>query len=117
MNDIPYGHRLLPSLVDCLAITQPETTFITILNGTAVEDGFRNVSYREFAQAVNHCCWKIENELEKRPRQPTEVPVIGYMGAQDATYLILILACNKTGYTVSLLVKNPVVYRNIVRKY
>ena len=49
------GKRLLPGLVDEIAITDPERTFVLIPKTFKSEDGFMDISYRKFVKAVDNC--------------------------------------------------------------
>ena len=96
MGSLDFGRRLLPALVDEIATIDPERTFVHIPRSTRAQDGFQDISYRAFARAVDNCSWWIEQNLGRARGFPT----IAYMGPQDIRYLVLILACNKTGYKV-----------------
>ena len=93
-----YGYRILASVLDELTSTQPDQRYLSVPKGSNVEDGFKDVKYGDFGRAVDHCAWKIKRELGEGQGFPT----IGYIGPQDTRYLILILACNKTGYKVGV---------------
>ena len=51
------GKRLLPALVDEIALNDPERTFVSIARTSDIEDGFIDVNYHSFAKAVDRCAW------------------------------------------------------------
>ncbi|KAF4961276.1 hypothetical protein FSARC_10223 [Fusarium sarcochroum] len=95
----PRGERLLPSLVDEIAATDPDRVFYSITKTQDPSEGFRDITAAEFARGVNRCAWHIEKHLGRGQNFPT----LAYIGPQDPTYGILILACIKTGYKLLLL--------------
>ena len=102
-----YGRRLLPSLVDEIAAECPDRPFASIPNTIKPEDGFQNINFGALARAINRCSWWIEALVGKGNGFPT----IAYMGPQDVLYLILVLACIKTGYKVRTSRFNPLTVR------
>jgi hypothetical protein len=88
--------RLLATTVDDRAATSPNERFAVIPQGTEISHGFRDVSMKDIAQAVNSMCWWIESTIG--PAQSPET--LAYMGNNDVRYFIFLLACQKTGYQV-----------------
>ncbi|VUC32365.1 unnamed protein product [Clonostachys rosea] len=88
------GRRLLPTVVDQLASSDPDRIIYSVAKSRSPSDGFQDISARTLARAVDRCAWHIEATLG--PGQ--DFPTLAYMGPQDAFYAILILACIKTGY-------------------
>jgi hypothetical protein len=88
--------RLLAATVDDRAETSPNERFAVIPQGTEISHGFRDLSMKDLAQAVNFMCWWIESTIG--PAQFRET--LAYMGNNDVRYFIFILACQKTGYQV-----------------
>lgn len=97
----PVGQHLLPSLVDEIALTDPERILYSIAKTKDAADGFIDVSATAFARAVNRCAWHLHKNLGPGQGFPT----IAYMGPQDLVYGILILASIKAGY--KLLLNSP----------
>ncbi|RYP68643.1 hypothetical protein DL769_005480 [Monosporascus sp. CRB-8-3] len=93
-----FGQRLLPSLVDEIAETDPHRVLYSIPKTKDPSDGFQDISAKTFARAVHRCSWYIEKNLGRGQNFPT----LTYMGPQDAVYAILVLACIKTGYKLLL---------------
>ncbi|KAL4988612.1 hypothetical protein BDW68DRAFT_158654 [Aspergillus falconensis] len=92
----PVGNRLLPALVDEGARSAPDRLFGIIPKGPAVSDGFRNVTFKELAHAVDAMAWWTDKHIGQ-PGDGRET--IAYMGANDIRYYIFILSCAKTGHT------------------
>lgn len=97
-KDIPYGKRLIVQTADELARSQPERIYATVSrSATDLADGFRDVTIREFVNAVNFMAWWIE---ERIGRSET-FEVVAYMGVSDIRYAIVFFALVKCGYVVS----------------
>lgn len=97
-EDIPpnCGQRLLPTLIDHYAASQPERTFVAVPVSTDLREGWRDVSYLTYSRAINWCSWWIEEHLGRGE----DFETISYMGPLDLRYLIILMAATKTGYTV-----------------
>ena len=92
------GKRFIPTLVDEIASTDPQRVFASIPKTSNVADGFEDISYRVFANAVNRCARWLKNELNVH----IEPQVVLYLGPLDLRYLIIILAAVKAGHIVCL---------------
>lgn len=88
--------RLLATTLDRLAEKTPDKLFAVIPQGSELTSGFRDLSMKDLAQAVNLMSWWIENTIG--PAQSRET--LAYMGSNDVRYFIFMLACQKTGYQV-----------------
>lgn len=91
-----YGRRIIPKLIDEIAVSDPERPFISIPKSTSIEAGYKDISYDTFARAVNRCSWWIEQQLGAE--LPTQT--IAYLGPLDMRYLIVLLAVSKIGHVV-----------------
>ena len=96
MQTPDYGRRLLPSLIDEIAATDPDRVFLSIPRTADIQDGFQDISFQRLAKAIDRCAWWLEQLLERGKGFPT----VAYMGPHDARYLILTFACSKTGLKV-----------------
>lgn len=94
------GRRLLPSHVDDIAQHEPHRVFYSVTKTNNPQDGFRDITSKTFARAVDRCAWHIEENLGQGWGQ--DFPTLCYIGPQDLVYGILVLACVKTGYKVLL---------------
>lgn len=87
-----YGRRLLPAVIDDAAVNNPDHVVYTI----PLTDGFREISHKTFANAINRAAWWLENSLGRS----VSFEAIGYMGVNDLRYQILFSSAIKSGYTV-----------------
>ena len=87
---------LLPNLIDELARLDPERLYCALVKSRNVDDGFRKVTYGEFANAVNRCAWWLEEQVGKSDHFTT----LAYVGMMDIRYTIMTLAATKVGYKV-----------------
>jgi len=97
-SDDLTGQRLLTQVLDYRAKVQPDGLFAKV--PLVLDDhrpGWRDVTYGELAHAVDYTAWWIEKSIgvSKKPETLT------YMGANDMRYIIVALACLKTGHSVS----------------
>ncbi|KAJ5748104.1 uncharacterized protein N7511_009800 [Penicillium nucicola] len=90
--------RLLATSVDDYAKHNPNNLFAVIPQGSELSQGFRRLTMKDLAQAVNGMCWYIEEIIG--PAQSPEA--LAYMGSNDVRYFIFMLACQKTGYQAFL---------------
>lgn len=90
------GRRLLPNVVDNLASSDPTRTFASIPLSYNLQDGFRDITYKEFARAIDRCAWWMEESLGGSQTFET----LNYVGPQDLRYAMLLFAAIKTGYQV-----------------
>lgn len=94
---VDCGKRLLPAVLDEIALTDPERVFASIPQTSKIADGFNDISYRDFARAVNACAWWLKKEIGDH----FEPQVLAYLGPLDLRYLIIITAAAKAGHIVS----------------
>ncbi|PYH42518.1 putative NRPS-like enzyme [Aspergillus saccharolyticus JOP 1030-1] len=90
--------RLLVAQVDKVAEEAPTSRFGLIPNGIEVEEGFREITFQDLSRAVDALSWWIKDTLG----EPEEGQRIAYLGNNDIRYIIVMLACHKTGYTIFL---------------
>ncbi|KAF3899511.1 Non-canonical non-ribosomal peptide synthetase [Trichophyton interdigitale] len=96
-NTEPIGRRFMAQTIDHIAELDPDRRFCIIPKGPDCSDSFSDLTFERLAHAVNHMCWWIEERLGS-----TSSPVtLAYLGAHDIRYLIMVMACNKTGYQAS----------------
>ncbi|KAJ0160206.1 hypothetical protein CTA2_8379 [Colletotrichum tanaceti] len=90
------GQRTLPAIVDERAAYEPENTCFSTPYTSEPRDGWRKVSFRDFANAINYVAHVI---LENCGRPaPDTFPTIAYIGPSDARYAIMMIAAIKAGY-------------------
>ncbi|KZF22836.1 NRPS-like enzyme [Xylona heveae TC161] len=93
-SDLDYGRRLVPTIIDERARMGYAKPYASIPRSTDVSLGFRDVSYRELANAINRCAWWLEEKLGRSDGFET----LAYIGPTDLRYIILTVATIKTGY-------------------
>jgi acyl-CoA synthetase (AMP-forming)/AMP-acid ligase II len=96
LNTFPYGYRLLPQLIDERAHANHARPFASIPRSSNIEQGFYDVSYRQFANAINRCAHWLVDTLGR----PSSSEVLVYLAAPDLRYQILAIAALKAGYYV-----------------
>ena len=94
----PHGNRLLPITIDDIAENKPEKLFGCIPRTSDPRDGFVDVTFADFARAVDRAAWWLEESLGKS----TTFETLAYLGPSDIRYFILAVAASKVGYKVSL---------------
>ena len=88
------GKRLIPQLVDERALAGHVRPLYSIHD--PVSDCFCDISYAQFANAVNHCSHWILSAIGRSLIHETLV----YLGPGDLRYQIFTLAAIKTGHVV-----------------
>lgn len=88
---------LISNIVDQRAQTEPERLYAEYpISAVSYEDGYRSISYSDFANAVNGMAWWLHNTLGPR----NDVEVLAYIGPNDLRYPALVLGAVKAGFVV-----------------
>lgn len=91
--------KLIPHIIDELAQTHPEKLYgETPISPETYEHGYRKITYRDLANAINGMTHWIEKTLGLGSAFGTLV----YLGPHDVRYVILLVAAVKAGYKASL---------------
>ncbi|KAE8335493.1 hypothetical protein BDV24DRAFT_156005 [Aspergillus arachidicola] len=90
----PIGKRLMVQVIDDVAERDPERKVCAVPKGSEISDGFFDLTFRELAHAVNYMSWWIVEAFGRSSTMET----LTYLGANDIRYLVMVMACNKTGY-------------------
>ncbi|KAF2636075.1 acetyl-CoA synthetase-like protein [Massarina eburnea CBS 473.64] len=86
----------LPDYIDEAANSVPNDTWAIVPRpSTELDEGWSHLTYADLSRAVNNVAWWIENNIGVAQRQGQ---TIGYMGANDLRYLIVMAATLKVGY-------------------
>lgn len=93
------GSRLITSLVDYYAEQEQKKVWASVPKGDVVSDGFVDITYEQFANAVNHASWWLESQLGV---SEGHFETFAYAGPKDLSYPILAVAASKAGRTVSV---------------
>ena len=75
-TSIDYGRRLIPQILDSLAVSDPERIIYSVAKFTDASHDFHHVSARTFAKAVDKTAWWLFNQIENS----TSIQPIGYIG-------------------------------------
>lgn len=92
-----YGERLVVQVMDELASKTPERIWATITRSQYdVDEGFRDITVRQLADAVNGTAWFIHDQFGKS----STFEVVAYLGVSDVRYAIYMFGAIKTGHQV-----------------
>ncbi|EQB57641.1 hypothetical protein CGLO_02213 [Colletotrichum gloeosporioides Cg-14] len=89
--------RLIPqALADALA-EKPDRTWVSYaISNNVARDGFRNITIRQLATAVDRLAWYIDNNIGKS----SDFETVMYYGLADVRYIITLIAGIKTGHSI-----------------
>jgi len=90
------GHRLLPVTIDYIAETDPGRVWASIPVSSKLSDGYRDIKYQTFANAIDQAAWFLESTFGRS----SDFETVAYIGKSDMRYHILSMAAAKTGYQV-----------------
>ncbi|KAI1134702.1 acetyl-CoA synthetase-like protein [Hypoxylon sp. FL0543] len=93
-----YGRRLVPHIIDEIAKTDPGREAFSIPRSSDPKDGWKAVTFKEYANAINYNARKIV-ETCGTP-SPGSFPTIAYIGPNDARYVVILVGAIKAGYKV-----------------
>ncbi|KAL8826985.1 MAG: hypothetical protein Q9191_003458 [Dirinaria sp. TL-2023a] len=94
-----YGKRLIPQILDSLASAEPDRIIYSVAAFSDRSHGFRHISARKFAKAVDTTAWWLCDQVGK----PTLIQTVGYIGPHDVRHILLTYACVKAGYAALFL--------------
>lgn len=96
-----YGRRLMLHVLDGIAASEPSRPFIHAPNTSNPSDGWKPITYKEMAQAVDSVAWQITKAYG--PAWKGTFPTVAYIGPMDVRYVVIVLGCMKAGYQALLL--------------
>lgn len=99
-----FGRRLLSHLIDNRAHHSHERSYASIPVSSNLEDGFRDISYGQFANAINRCAYWLKEAFG----ETSTGVVLTYIGTPDLRYQILAMAAAKTGHIVRLVINSSI---------
>jgi hypothetical protein len=79
-----YGKRLIPTLIDELAMTDSTRVFVSVPRTANIKDGFEDITFGDLARAINRCAWWMRRTLQRSETFET----LNYVGPQDLRYVI-----------------------------
>ncbi|KAF0318408.1 Non-canonical non-ribosomal peptide synthetase [Colletotrichum sp. SAR11_59] len=101
MATTQYGKRLIPQVLDEIAKSDPHAEVLSVPRSSNPKDGWRKITYKQLANAVNRIAHRI---IDKRGKpEPGSFPTLTYIGPSDARYMIVMIACIKAGYKALLI--------------
>ncbi|KAF2198724.1 acetyl-CoA synthetase-like protein [Delitschia confertaspora ATCC 74209] len=90
-----WRNELTPNIVDHLAKVLPNSPYALYpISPVTYDDGYRTVTYKDFANAVNGLAWWLHDNLGPSK----DFDVLAYIGPNDVRYTALILGAIKAGY-------------------
>lgn len=77
-----YGERLIVNIVDERAQNEPDREWALIPNSSNPKDGWRKITYKQAANAINRVAHKLASTTGVP--QTGEFPTVAYVGPNDA---------------------------------
>ena len=74
-----YGKRLIPQILDNLALSEPDRIVYSVANFSDGAHAFRHISARTLAQAVDKTAWWLHDQVGK----PKSIQTVGYIGPRE----------------------------------
>jgi len=100
-----YGHRLVPQIMDSLAVAEPNRVVFSLAKVTDNILDFQTITARQFSKAIDKTAWWLHNLVGKSE----SVQPLGYIGPHDLRHVLITYACVKVGYaTLHLSPKNSI---------
>lgn len=94
-----YGKRLIPHIIDDLALNEPDRITYSIVKSADVSQGMVEISAKAMAQAVDKAAWWLQSQIG----ETSESQMVGYIGPHDLRYVVLTYACIKAGHQILFL--------------
>ncbi len=92
-----HGRRLLVHIVDDRAKNEPNREWVSIPRSSNPQDGWKKITYKQAANAINRLAHKITEMRAGMDALPGAVPTLAYIGPNDARYLVVCLGAVKAG--------------------
>ena len=94
----PQSVRTLSSVVDALAVQQPNDVWVKVPRTSTVEDGFDDITWLQLATAVDRLAYWMFYAQGVRAGHGS----IAYTGINDVRYGMVVLAAMKIGCKVGV---------------
>lgn len=98
MKTFQHGRRLLPAILDDLAITDPDHICGMMAKSADISEGFDELTMHKLFKAVNYMAHFLDNLLGKQP--PGTFTPIAFIGDQDFRYWVMEFAAMKTSHQI-----------------
>ncbi|KAH6622020.1 hypothetical protein C7974DRAFT_473418 [Boeremia exigua] len=96
MANAKQQQSTVPDYIDEASQSSPNDTWAIVPRSpTSLDQGWQHFSYADLARAVDSLAWWLEKNLGVAQHQGQTV---GYMGANDLRYLVVLAATMKVGY-------------------
>ncbi|KAL5314376.1 hypothetical protein ACEPPN_018802 [Leptodophora sp. 'Broadleaf-Isolate-01'] len=95
-----HGHRLIPTQIDHLSSTTPSELFACIPRSTSLSDGYRDVTYRDFARGIDRAAAWIEERFGVEGKGL--FGTLAYIGVFDLRYFLIMIGAAKVGFKTLL---------------
>ena len=92
------GKRLLPAVIDHCAEKNPNRIYASIPYTDDPADGYRDITYRQFAAAIDKAAWWLQSVIGKGNGGIFDT--FAYTGPKGLRYPVLALAAIKIGKRV-----------------
>lgn len=93
----PYGQRLLARVIDDYAASQPDRTWAAVPRSADLRQGFRDITFKQFANAISRAAFWLEDRLGV---SNGSFEAFAYAGDKDLRYPIIAVAAVKVGRKV-----------------
>jgi hypothetical protein len=99
-NNSKIGERLIGTLIDEYALNDPDRVWASMpVDNNELTRGFHNITYRQFANGVNHATWWLKEQLTA---QGNDIETIAYAGPKDLRYPVIAVAALKLEKKVTM---------------
>ena len=89
--------QLVPHMIDGMANTRPWALYAeTPVSLTTYDSGYREITYRALASAINGVAWLLDKQLGHGKNHET----LAYIGPNDLGYVVMLIGAVKAGYKV-----------------
>ncbi|KAL9053698.1 MAG: hypothetical protein Q9206_003833 [Seirophora lacunosa] len=88
----PYGQRLLARVIDDYAASQPDRTWAAVPRSADLRQGFRDITFKQFANAISRAAFWLEDRLGV---SNGSFEAFAYAGDKDLRYPIIAVAAVK----------------------
>lgn len=97
-----HGCTFLTEIIDKRGRETPDRTFMSVARTANLKDGFDDLSYGCFVQAVDRCAFWLESNVRKQGDQttPDSKVIFASLPRHDLRCLLLIFAAHKIGCQV-----------------
>lgn len=96
-GDPSSGKRVMALVIDDLAHVDPNRKVCSMPESPGNPQVYVELSVKQLAHAINYMSWWILKEFGKGD---SVNETLAYFGSNDVHYLVMVVACNKTGYKV-----------------